>query len=90
MIVPVLMEKIPSERKLNDFKKCSNKELWNIKNILVVYKEELEAWEKLFVKITRDPKESYSALNILTAANIALIQNMKNHMKSLLKEIFSR
>ena len=56
MLVPVLMENIPSELKLNDFKKCSNKELWKIKNILVVYKEELEAWEKVFIKITSDPK----------------------------------
>ena len=56
MLVPVLMEKIPTELKLTDFKKCSNKELWKIKNILVVYKEELEAWEKVFIKITSDPK----------------------------------
>ena len=83
MIVPVLMEKIPSERKLNDFKKCSNKELWNIKNILVVYKEELEAWEKLFVKITRDPKESYSALNIFNSGkHSSHSKHEKPHEKS--------
>ena len=50
MLVPVLMEKIPSELKLMISRKCSNKELWNVENILVVYKEELEAREKSFFK----------------------------------------
>ena len=50
LLVPVLMEKIPSELKLMISRKCSNKELWNVKNILVVYKEELEAREKSFFK----------------------------------------
>ena len=50
LLVPVLMEKIPSELKLMISRKCSNKELWNVKNILVVYKEELEAREKCFFK----------------------------------------
>ena len=49
MLVPVLMEKIPSELKLMISRKCSNKELWNVKNILVLYKEELEAREKKFL-----------------------------------------
>ena len=67
MLVPVLMEKIPSELKLMISRKCSNKEIWNIKNILVVYKEELEAREKVFTKISgenSDSKQPYSALNL--------------------------
>ena len=36
ILVPALMEKIPSELKLMISRKCSSKELWNIKNILVV------------------------------------------------------
>ena len=58
MLVPVLMGKIPPELKLMISRKCSNKELWNSKNILVVYKEELEAREKVFIKITSENTDS--------------------------------
>ena len=50
MLVPVLMEKSFSKLKLTISRKCSSKELWNIKNILVVSKEELEARENVFIK----------------------------------------
>ena len=33
MLVPVLMEKIPSELKLMIPRKCSSEKLWNIKNL---------------------------------------------------------
>ena len=47
--------------------KWSNKGFWNIKNILVVYKEGLEARERVFIKLTSensDSKQAYSALNL--------------------------
>ena len=55
MLVPVLMEKIPSELKLMIPRKCS--------------KEELEAQE-VFIKITSensDSKQPYSALNLFSS-----------------------
>ena len=50
ILVPVLMEKFPSELKLMISRKYSNKKFWNIKNTSVVYKEELKAREKVFYK----------------------------------------
>ena len=71
MLIPVLTEKIPSDLKLMISRKCNSKELWNINNVLVVYREELEAWEKIFIKINSenfDSKEPHSALNLFTSS----------------------
>ena len=50
MLAPMLMGKTASELQLMISRKCSNKELWNIKNILVVYKEELEGRKNFLQK----------------------------------------
>ena len=70
ILVPVLMEKFPSELKLMISRKYSNKKFRNIKNTLVVYKEELKAREKVFIKITSEnsnSKQLYSALNLFNS-----------------------
>ena len=51
-------------------RKYSNKKFWNIKNILVVYKEELKARVKVFIKIyseNSNSKQLYSALNLFNS-----------------------
>ena len=82
----MLMGKIPSELQLIISRKCSNKELWNIKNVLVVFKEELEEREKVFIKIiseNSDSKQPYSALNFFSSGKHNSYSKQENlHEKS--------
>ena len=67
MLVPVLMEKIPSELKLMISRKCSNKELWNVNISQLFTKKSWKREKKVSLKITSensDSKERYSALNL--------------------------